>query len=83
MEDIQAPVLIVIAPLLCALLVGLAGLFRRAYSLPIAWLGLAVSFLAACLTLGHVIRQDGSVHYLVEIDTCLDAHPLQDADQHL
>jgi multicomponent Na+:H+ antiporter subunit D len=58
----QAPVLLVILPLLSALLVNMVGLINQRYCLPVAVLGLLGSFTASVITLIRVI-ENGVISY--------------------
>ena len=58
----QAPVLLVIIPLLSALLVNILGLVNRRYCLPVAILGILGSFAASVVTLIRVI-ENGAISY--------------------
>ena len=58
----QAPVLIVIIPLLSALLVNMAGLINRQYCLPVAILGILGSFATSVITLIRVM-ENGVISY--------------------
>ncbi|MBN2255563.1 MAG: monovalent cation/H+ antiporter subunit D family protein, partial [Deltaproteobacteria bacterium] len=58
----QAPILIVVIPLMCALLSPLVGRIRRSFSYPWAVLTLAASAVCAIITLVRVIRE-GVIHY--------------------
>ena len=58
----QAPVLLVILPLLSALLVNMVGLINRRYCLPVAVLGIFGSFAASVITLIRVM-ENGVISY--------------------
>src|SRR5210317_712334 len=58
----QAPVLLVIIPLLSALLVNILGLVNRRYCLPVAILGILGSFAASVVTLIRVMEK-GVISY--------------------
>ncbi len=58
----QAPVLIVILPLLSAFLVNMVGLINRRYCLPFAILGIFGSFTASVITLIRIMEH-GVIHY--------------------
>ena len=58
----QAPVLLVIIPLLSALLVNMLGLINRRYCFPMAVLGILGSFVASVITLIRVI-ENGVISY--------------------
>jgi multicomponent Na+:H+ antiporter subunit D len=58
----QAPVLLVILPLLSALLVNMVGLINQRYCLPVAIMGILGSFAASVITLIRVI-ENGAISY--------------------
>jgi len=58
----QAPVLLVIIPLLSAFLVNILGLINRKYCFPVAALAIFGSFAASVITLIRVI-ENGVIHY--------------------
>lgn len=58
----QAPVLLVIIPLLSALLVNMAGLVNRRYCLPVAITGILGSLTASVITLIRVM-ENGVISY--------------------
>ena len=58
----QAPVLLVILPLLSALLVNMVGLINQRYCLPVAIMGILGSFAASVITLIRVI-ENGVISY--------------------
>ncbi len=58
----QAPVLLVIIPLLSAFLINILGLVNRKYCFPVASLAIFGSFIASVITLVRVLEQ-GVIHY--------------------
>lgn len=58
----QWPILIVVAPLLAAFVINVAGLFNKRLCQPLTVIALAVSFYASIKVLVQVVH-DGTIHY--------------------